>query len=295
MADTTFPPTTATLLSEIENSLSSYASFGSGCPERLDQAIRYSLLGGGKRLRPLLVLSAAQMCGSTVSAGMPAACAVEMVHTYSLIHDDLPAMDDDELRRGQPTCHIAFDEATAILAGDALLARAFEILATDIQPPEVAARCCAELAITAGATQLVGGQSDDLLRDENVLDVPFLESINQRKTAALLCTSVRLGAILAGAGTRELRDVTSYGRRLGLAFQIVDDLLDCQGDEQLIGKRTGQDQRQGKTTFPSLIGIEASEKRCQTMIDEACEALKSFGESAQPLIELARYIANRDR
>jgi geranylgeranyl diphosphate synthase, type II len=279
---------------EIEGRLESYAEFGPGCPARLQAAIHHSLLAPGKRLRPLLVLSAAETCGSTREAAMPAACAVELVHTYSLIHDDLPAMDDDDLRRGRPSCHAAFDEATAILAGDALLTRAFEILATDL-PADVAAPCCAELAHAAGAEQMVGGQADDLAAEHTGGDLRQLEEIHRRKTGALLTVSLRLGGLTAHASREQLDRLTAYGRHLGLAFQIIDDLLDLTGNVDQIGKKTGQDSHRGKLTFPALLGVEASRQRAIALIDEAIAQLEPFAARAGHLEALARYVLERNR
>ncbi len=255
----TLPTPTQPLVDQIEAALDRYSRFGEGCPPRLQEAIRHSLLAPGKRLRPLLVLSAADLCGGSPAAALPAACAVEMIHAYSLIHDDLPAMDDDDLRRGRPSCHAAFGEALAILAGDALQARAFEII-SEIQPPDVAAMCCRELARACGATQLVGGQVDDLYLPE-IQDLAALESIHSRKTGALFVVSLRLGALVAGANRAMLEKVTAFGMRLGLAFQIIDDLLDLSGDESTVGKRTGKDAQLGKLTFASLLGPEESRLR----------------------------------
>jgi geranylgeranyl diphosphate synthase type II len=278
----------------IERHLRDYSDFGAGCPPRLREAIRYSLLAPGKRLRPLLVLSSADVCGSSFETAMPAACAVEMVHTYSLIHDDLPAMDDDDLRRGQPSCHVAFDEATAILAGDALLARAFEILASDL-PPQQAARCCAELAHAAGATQMVGGQSDDLAAEFGGGDLRMIEEIHRRKTGAMLTVSLRLGAITSQAAHEQLECLTAYGSRLGLAFQIIDDLLDLSGSTESIGKKTGQDTHRGKLTFPSLMGADGSRRRAAMLVDEAIEQLQVFGARGGKLEALARFVLERNR
>ena len=225
---------------------------------------------------------------------MPAAVAVEMVHTYSLIHDDLPAMDDDDLRRGRPTCHTVYGEALAILAGDALLARAFEVLATGVDPPRTAARCCAELARAAGAVRFVGGQVDDLASEFSPADLVQLERIHQRKTGALLRVSLRLGALVAGADDQQLACLDEYGRNLGLAFQIVDDLLDTHGDEQQTGKRTRKDQARGKLTFPAALGVAASRARAEELVADACHALQDLGPRASPLQGLARYVLERD-
>ena len=283
------------LVADIDEGLRHYADFGPGCPSHLAAAIQHSLLAPGKRLRPLLVLLTAGACECPVEQALPAACAVELIHTYSLIHDDLPAMDDDEIRRGLPTCHVAFGEATAILAGDALQARAFEILASDIQPPSVAAACCRELAHTAGATQLVGGQADDLHAEKRAGDAALLDAIHRRKTGAMFVVSARLGGIVAQASADKLQALTEYGQNLGLAFQIVDDLLDEEGEESTLGKRTRKDAQRGKTTYPGLHGVEASRQRAIQLIDSACSALTSFGSAATELENLARYVGQRTR
>jgi len=280
---------------EIEAALVRWTEFDADCPPRLRDAIRYSLLAPGKRLRPLLVLMASEACGYPRDQAMAAACAVEMIHTYSLIHDDLPAMDDDDLRRGQPTCHKQFDEATAILAGDALLTRAFEIAATEISPGNVAAVCCAELAHAAGAVGMVAGQVDDLAQETGNGGLAELEAIHRRKTGAMFRVSLRLGAIVAQASSDQLRRLDAYGQKLGLAFQIIDDLLDVQGSESTLGKRTGKDSDRGKLTFPRLLGLEASQERARQLIDEACAEVGAFGGSAAPLESLARYVVERNR
>jgi geranylgeranyl diphosphate synthase type II len=278
---------------EIEAALDRYTDFDSGCPPSLRDAIRYSLLSEGKRLRPLLVLMAAESCGCSRQRALPAAVAVEMIHTYSLIHDDLPAMDDDDLRRGKPTCHTVYGEALAILAGDALLAQAFEVLARDTEPPEVAARCCAALAQAAGALALVGGQVDDLAGEFTDGDLTRLQEIHRRKTGAMFVVSLRLGGFVAGADKSQQRALESYGRSLGLAFQIVDDLLDVQGDEAALGKRAGKDANRGKMTFPSVLGASESRIRAEELIGAACEAVAPIGSRAAPLQALAQYVLGR--
>ncbi|EAQ81287.1 polyprenyl synthetase family protein [Blastopirellula marina] len=283
-----------TLRDEVDQALNVYSSFGEGCPDRLQEAIRYSLLAPGKRLRPLLTLMAAETCGSDRTQAMPSACAVEMIHAYSLIHDDLPAMDDDDLRRGRPTCHKAFDEATAILAGDALLARALEIVADGYQDPLVAARSCRELAKAAGATALVGGQADDLNEQFGSGDVEMLKAIHRRKTGAMICVSLRLGAIAAGADDQQVAQLNLYGEQIGLAFQIVDDLLDYAGDEAALGKRVGKDAERGKLTYPGLIGVAESRRQAESLIAGAKQSLADFGERANHLEALAQYILERN-
>jgi geranylgeranyl diphosphate synthase type II len=280
---------------EIDAALASYTEFDSDCPEKLRDAIQHSLLAPCKRLRPLLVLMATEACGCDREAAMPAACAVEMVHTYSLIHDDLPAMDDDDLRRGRPTCHAKYGEAMGILAGDALLTGAFEILGRDVRDPAVAAACCAELARAAGASGMVGGQVDDLAAEFQDASLEQLERIHRRKTGAMFLVSLRLGALVAGADGPQLAALNAYGGKLGLAFQITDDLLDVSGNESAMGKRTGKDLDRGKLTFPALLGVDESRRRARQLIDEACAALSIFGTNASQLEALARYVVERNQ
>jgi geranylgeranyl diphosphate synthase type II len=279
----------------LETALRKAVEFDADCPSHLAEAIRYSLLAPGKRLRPRLVLLAAEACGGAIEQALPAAIAVEMVHAYSLVHDDLPAMDDDDLRRGRPTCHRQFDEATAILVGDALLTRAFEVLATETQPPERAARCCAELARAAGATALVGGQADDLAAEFRHIGLARLQSIHRRKTGALFRASLQLGAVAVEASAEQLKALAAFGEHLGHAFQIVDDLLDVNGEEGNVGKRLGKDRRRGKVTYPALLGVTESRRQAKEMIDKACSALEPFGPAAAALRELAEFVERRSR
>ncbi|AGA31490.1 polyprenyl synthetase family protein [Singulisphaera acidiphila] len=268
---------------------------GALCPPRLSEAMRYSVLGGGKRLRPILCLLAAEACGADPSAALPAACALELVHTYSLIHDDLPAMDDDDLRRGRPTCHKAFDEATAVLAGDGLLTLAFEILAQHVRPAEAAVACVQALAEGAGPSGMVGGQMADLEAEgRNDPSLEALESIHRRKTGALLRASLRMGGLVAGADETSLHALNIYGGAVGLAFQIIDDLLDVQGDETKLGKRVGKDSGLGKWTYPGLLGIEGSRQRAKQLADEAVAALAPLGASGDRLRALALDLLERD-
>jgi geranylgeranyl diphosphate synthase type II len=284
----------------IDAALAHYAQFEEGCPSQLADAIRYALLAPGKRLRPQLVLMAAEACGGKVESALPAACAVEMIHTYSLVHDDLPAMDDDDLRRGRPTCHKVYGEAVAILVGDALQARAFEVLAAEINPPELAARCCAVLGRAAGASALVGGQAADIAMTNDDFEQPpgdfsQLEAIHRRKTGALFVAALELGAVTAEASDEQLRALTAYGRKLGLAFQITDDLLDVAGSQASLGKRVEKDAQHGKLTFPGLLGIEESRRRAKTLIDEACAMIELFGPRAGQLRALAKFVAAREK
>jgi len=282
-----------TVRERVDQALDDYSRFGPGCPDHLREAIRHSLLAPAKRLGPMLVLLAAEACQGSAEAAMPAAAAVEMVHTYSLIHDDLPAMDDDDLRRGRPTCHKAFGEATAILAGDALLALAFEVLAEGIFPPAVAARCCAVLARAAGACELVGGQADDLGEQFSDGGIEMLEAIHRRKTGAMFLASLHLGALVAEADATQLAALLAYGQRLGLVFQITDDLLDVSGDPAALGKRVGKDSDRGKLTFPGILGVDESVRRAELLVREACDALAPLGPRAEGLHALAQYVLER--
>ncbi|MBX3434169.1 MAG: polyprenyl synthetase family protein [Pirellulales bacterium] len=280
-------------LEAIESALAAAAQFDNSCPPQLAEAIRYALLAPGKRLRPQLVLMAHAACGGDEATAMPAAVAVEMIHAYSLVHDDLPAMDDDDLRRGRPTCHRQFDEATAILVGDALQALAFETLAAGLADPVIAARCCRELARAAGPGALVGGQADDLAAQFRHAGVERLQSIHERKTGALFRVSLRLGAIAAGGSDPQIAALDLYGRNLGLAFQVVDDLLDVSGDEQQVGKRLGKDRDRGKMTYPSLIGVAASRTKADELTTAAVGAVGVFGPAGGPLVELAEQLRRR--
>ncbi|MHB8900399.1 MAG: polyprenyl synthetase family protein [Thermoguttaceae bacterium] len=279
----------------VDEALAHHLPVGPGCPARLAEAMRYSLLAPGKRLRPMLVLMAAEACGGRLEDAIPAACAVEMVHAYSLIHDDLPAMDDDDLRRGRPTCHRQFDEATAILAGDGLLTLAFEVLASRVRPGQVAARCCAVLASAAGAAGMVGGQADDVAGGLQGEGLERIESIHARKTGALIGASLELGALCAGADPARVEALKAFGGRIGLAFQITDDLLDVRGSAGEVGKRLGKDAQQGKATYPGLLGVEASIRRAERLIEEACAALGPFGDGGAGLEAVGRFVLERNR
>jgi len=227
---------------------------------------------------------------------LPAACALELIHTYSLVHDDLPSMDDDDLRRGRPTCHKAFDEATAVLAGDALLTLAFEVVAAHVRPAEAAARCVAALAEAAGPAGMVGGQMADLLAQGRTDGTAAaLEAIHRRKTGALLRAALKLGALSAGADEATLRALDDYGQGVGLAFQIVDDLLDVQGDEAKLGKRVGKDSTLGKWTYPGFLGVDGSRARARQVADDAAAALAPLGDRAARLRALAMDLLERDR
>ncbi len=276
-----------------------------GVPETLREAMRYSLLAPGKRLRPLLVVMATEACGGRDHDAWPAACAVEMIHAYSLVHDDLPAMDDDDLRRGLPTCHKKFGEAMAILVGDALQTLAFETLAEGYPAPAAAA-CCLELARAAGACGMVGGQVDDLAwegrermgRSEAERTVTELEGLHGRKTGALFRASLKMGALAARANqespSRDLIErLDAYGRCLGLAFQITDDLLDVEGDADQTGKRVRKDAARGKLTYPGFLGIAESRRRAERLCQEARQALAPLGTAFSRLLELVSFVLER--
>jgi len=263
------------------------------CPDRLREAMRYSLLAPGKRLRPILCLFSAEALECPPSIAINSAAALEMIHCYSLIHDDLPAMDDDDLRRGRPTCHIQFDEATAILAGDGLQALAFETILADTNNSTIAARSCLVLAKAAGAEGMVGGQVDDLQAEKTGGDATFLHAIHARKTGALIRASVVLGGIAANADSQQLEKLANYGDCVGIAFQIVDDLLDVEGSSENTGKRTGKDQKRGKLTFPGIYGVQASRERAEQFVEQAISNVDAFGPAARPLKQLARYITAR--
>ena len=270
---------------------------GSGdCPELLHQAMRYSIMAGGKRLRPILCLAACQAVDGDRSDAIACACALEMIHTYSLIHDDLPSMDDDDLRRGQPTLHKVFPEGTAILAGDGLLTLAFEVVAGEKRLTDNQARMInLELALGAGVRGMVGGQQADLDGEGKTISPEDLEYIHAHKTGALLAASVVCG-VIAGKGTpEEIGRIRRYGREIGLAFQIKDDLLDVEGESDKLGKITGQDAKSGKSTYPSLWGIEISREKLDQAIASSLTALDAWGEEAAPLRQIACYIGTREK
>jgi len=278
-------------------------SLGPERPESLREAMRYSLLAGGKRLRPILCLAACELAGGDPALAMPTAVALEMIHTMSLIHDDLPAMDNDDLRRGRPTNHKVYGDAVAILAGDALLTRAFEMVA--LRSPGVPAdrllKVVGELSMVSGAPGLVGGQVVDLECEGKEVDLETLEYIHLHKTGALLKACVITGALIGGADEAQLNSLRTYARGIGLAFQIVDDILDVTASSDVLGKTAGKDLIADKTTYPKLLGLEESRERAKTLIQEAKSSLDAFqpadGSSVQaaPLLALADYVIGRDR
>jgi geranylgeranyl diphosphate synthase, type II len=283
---------------EVEAALDASLPPETAWPATLHRAVRYSLLAGGKRLRPLLVLASAESVGAAAADAMPLACAVEMIHTFSLIHDDLPAMDDDDLRRGKPTCHKVFGEAVAILAGDALLSRAFEVLVA-LPDPADAERLRRRLGVAAllasavGTTGLIGGQVEDLESEGVAVDAPTLERIHRAKTGALLRACVRGGALLGGAGGDELAALDVYGAALGLAFQVVDDILDATEDATRLGKTAGKDEAARKATYVTVHGLDAARRTADTLLAEALTALAPLGPRGETLALLARRVVER--
>lgn len=287
----------ADYLAEIEQALQLHLHYSTECPELLAESTSYSFQAGGKRLRPLLVVLACELCGTPWKQALPAASAIEMIHTYSLIHDDLPAMDDDDLRRGRPTNHVIYGEANAILAGDALLTRAFEILALHLPDPVVAVECIRILSRAAGAEGMVGGQVLDLAAEDPgcVLNQQELERVHNLKTGRMITASLLMGGVIAKADSVTLKGLETYGNAIGLAFQVADDLLDYTGCAESMGKQVQKDLKKGKATFPGLLGLEESRRYANNLIVSACQALEPWGDKAEHLRAIAHYIVERNR
>jgi geranylgeranyl diphosphate synthase type II len=268
-------------------------------PDRLLQAMSYSLMAGGKRIRPILCLAAAETIDGDPQEVMPAACALEMIHTYSLIHDDLPAMDDDDMRRGRPACHKAFDEATAILAGDALLTLAFQMLSSiGINKPQQATRwlrVIQHISHAAGYCGMIQGQMLDMAAEKKELTLAELKSMHRLKTGALIEASVRCGAELAGVNSSQIQMLERYAQNIGLAFQVTDDILNVEGDPEIMGKAVGTDEQRRKMTYPALLGLTQSKEFADQLIKNALAALDAFDQKADPLRSIARYIGLRNR
>ncbi|HLH53778.1 MAG TPA: farnesyl diphosphate synthase [Verrucomicrobiae bacterium] len=265
-------------------------------PATIHKAMRYSLFAGGKRMRPALCLAAAAVCGGRESEAMPLACAVECIHTYSLIHDDLPAMDNDDLRRGKPTNHKVFGEGIAVLAGDALLTQAFEIAARCKAWPRYShQKIILELASASGSLQLIAGQVADLEAEGKTISAADLRYIHERKTSALLCCSVRLGGMSANCTRAQLDALTDFGYHVGLAFQVIDDILDVTQTSEALGKTAGKDTQAQKATYPAIVGLEQSRKIAQKLTAKAFSALKGFRGKARALEALAEFLLKRDR
>jgi len=284
-------------LAEVDKALDTFLPGEQVLPDSLHRAMRYSVFAGGKRIRPVLMIASCEAAGGRRDAVLPAACAMEMIHTYSLIHDDLPAMDDDDFRRGKPTNHRVFGEAHAILAGDALLTEAFRLLGDDEAnghlDPAVRLRIIELLARSAGSLGMVAGQVVDMESEGKGVDFPTLEFIHTRKTGALILAAIQIGALIAGTGEETYERLSRYGEAAGLAFQVADDILDIVGDQARLGKDIGSDQERGKATYPALPGLDEARQRAVELRDMALEALQSFGEEAEPLRQIARYIVDR--
>lgn len=283
----------------VDRALNVFFPASSGLQKTVVEAARYSLFAGGKRLRPILCLAAAEVTGGTADDAMPAACALEMIHTYSLIHDDLPAMDNDDFRRGKPTNHKVYGEAVAILAGDTLLTEAFGLVAdpnlgnNGNLPPEKRLQVIHILVKAAGHRGMIGGQVIDLEGETREMDFPTVKYMHIRKTGALISASLEIGGLLGGGEATDLQRLVRYGKHLGLAFQITDDLLDVEGDAVLMGKNPGSDVARNKKTYPALLGITRSREAAKEHVNQAVEALRTFDRRAEPLRAIARYLLER--
>ena len=299
----------------VDEALDRYLPGAGDNPKEIHEAVRYSVFAGGKRLRPILILAAAEAAGGQAEQALGAAAAIEMIHTYSLIHDDLPAMDDDEFRRGRLTCHKVYGEAMAILAGDALLTQAFILLS--LVPPlrqssgqasgqaerpeatytqrsaEACLKVIQEIAQAAGSKGMVGGQVVDILHEDREVDLPTLQYLHAHKTGALIRSCLRVGGLLASAASEQMEALTIYGERIGLAFQIVDDILDLEGSLEALGKQAGSDLRKKKATFPALLGIEESRRWANRLASEAKHAVGIFGDRGAALQAIAEFVVTR--
>jgi geranylgeranyl diphosphate synthase, type II len=280
----------------IDRALDHYLPKANTKPATLHKAMRYSLFAGGKRLRPILCLAAAEACRGKIAAALPLACALECIHTYSLVHDDLPSMDNDDFRRGRPTCHKVFGEGIAVLAGDALLTVAFELVSTAKPTRRYdMSTLLRETAVAAGSQKLIAGQVADLEAEGKNVQRVQLQFIHENKTAAILKTSMRLGAMSANADGRKLTAITRFGQRLGLAFQVIDDILDVTQTSEILGKSAGKDVAAKKATYPGVVGLEKSRAEAKRLTREAHKALSPFSSSdAEPLHALADYLLARE-
>jgi geranylgeranyl diphosphate synthase, type II len=285
----------STRAAEVDAEMDAYLPKAKERPATIHAAMRYAVFAGGKRLRPVLCLAAAEACGGELSHALAPACAVELMHTYSLVHDDLPAMDDDDLRRGRLTCHKVYGEGIAVLCGDALLTEAFIVLAQTPATKRYSARdYIAELAFTGSSRKLIGGQVMDLEGEGKKLTKRDLVRIHEAKTAALLTTSLRLGAMTANTTPAKLEALTTFGYNLGLAFQVIDDILDVTQSSEVLGKTAGKDQAVEKATYPAIIGLEASRREAARLTQAAMTALKPLGKKATRLEEIAAYLLKRE-
>lgn len=280
---------------EVDAALDGFLPKAKARPATIHAAMRYCVFAGGKRLRPVLCLAAAEACGGEISNALAPACAVELMHTYSLVHDDLPAMDDDDLRRGRPTCHKVYGEGMAVLCGDALLTESFIVLAQTTPTKRYGSRdYIAELAETGGSRKLIGGQVMDLEGEGKKLTKRDLVRIHEAKTAALLTTSLRLGAMTANATPAKLEALTIFGRALGLAFQVIDDILDVTQSTEVLGKTAGKDQAVEKSTYPAILGLDASRREAARLTQAAMSALQPLGSKAARLQEIASHLLKRE-
>ena len=281
---------------KIDRALDGYLPKANTKPVTLHKAMRYSLFAGGKRLRPILCLAAAEACHGSIDNALPLACSLECIHTYSLVHDDLPSMDNDDFRRGRPTCHKVFGEGIAVLAGDALLTIAFQIVSSAKAAPRYdVAILLREIAVAAGSQKLIAGQVADLEAEGKNVKRDQLQVIHENKTAAILKSSVRLGAMSANADPKKLSAITRFGQRLGLAFQIIDDILDVTQTSEILGKSAGKDVAAKKATYPAVIGLEKSRAEARRLTRQAHNALSIFSNSdAEPLHALANYLLERE-
>ena len=284
----------ATRAAEVDAALDRFLPKAKVRPATVHAAMRYSIFAGGKRLRPVLCLAAAEACGGEASNALAPACALELMHTYSLVHDDLPAMDDDDLRRGRPTCHKVYGEGMAVLCGDALLTESFIVLAQTAATKRYGTRdYVTELAVTGGSQKLIGGQVMDLEGEGKKLTKRDLVRIHEAKTAALLTSALRLGGMTANATPAKLEALTNFGYALGLAFQVIDDILDVTQSTEVLGKTAGKDEAVEKSTYPAILGLQASRKEAARLTKAAMNALKPFGKKAARLQEIASHMLDR--
>lgn len=295
MPDNDLKPWLKSTQKQVDSALGGYLPRENTAPKTIHKAMRYSLFAGGKRLRPILCLAAAEACGGVAENALAPACAVEIMHTYSLVHDDLPCMDDDDLRRGRPTSHKVFGEGMAVLTGDALLTEVFAIIAqTPASKRYGVKEYVEEIALTGGSRKLIGGQVLDLEGEGKKLQKKDLVKIHEAKTAALLTSSVRLGAMTANATPRKLEALTTFGYNLGLAFQVIDDILDVTQTTEQLGKTAGKDEAVDKSTYPAILGLEKSRKEAARLTKKALKSLEVFGKKGARLEQIARYLLERE-
>lgn len=280
----------------IDIALNKFLSKKNEYPATIHSAMRYSIFAGGKRIRPILTLTTGKLLGLDFRKILPAACAIEMIHTYSLIHDDLPCMDDDDYRRGKLTCHKVYGEAIATLAGDSLLTLAFKVFSENSKvDSNLTIKALGDLAVAAGTYGMIGGQVVDIESENKVGSLPLVQYIHTHKTGSLICSSIRVGAILSGATSKELYALTKYGKYIGLAFQIIDDCLNITGDEKKLGKKIGSDLKKKKITYPAVFGLIESKNRAYELCEKAKKSLNIFGNKAIVLKKLADFIIKREK